>query len=96
MTLRDPCHRLPDQLLALAEPVGYGRVRPGPRLSHETLADMVGLRRETVTLSLGCGASVPSGSSGTGSCSTGGGSPCCGTAASTDAWRPGRQGASSQ
>jgi CRP/FNR family cyclic AMP-dependent transcriptional regulator len=51
LTMRDPCQRLADQLLALADQPD-SRSCPG-RLSHEALADMLGLRRETVTLHLG-------------------------------------------
>jgi CRP/FNR family cyclic AMP-dependent transcriptional regulator len=58
MALRDPTRRLARQLLALQETLGH---KPGneetwarlaPRLTHQTLADMLGLRRETVTLHL--------------------------------------------
>jgi CRP-like cAMP-binding protein len=54
MCLRDPTQRLAAQLLALAEAVGERREGWWhiPRLSHEGLADMLGLRRETVTLHL--------------------------------------------
>ena len=54
MCLRDPTQRLAAQLLALAEAVGrrQGNSVLAPRLSHEALADMLGLRRETVTLHL--------------------------------------------
>lgn len=56
LALRNPDQRIADQLLALAEDCGND---PGatrwwvPRLSHEALADMLALRRETVTLHLG-------------------------------------------
>lgn len=52
MTMRDPTQRLAAQLLALAG-AGYtprGRVVRTPRISHESLADLIGVRRETVTL----------------------------------------------
>lgn len=53
LTLRDPSQRLAAQLLALAEPADRGGDQAvAPRLSHETLADLLGLRRETVTLHL--------------------------------------------
>jgi CRP-like cAMP-binding protein len=54
LALRDPSQRLAAQLLALAaaEEPGPGGAR-ARRLSHETLADLLGLRRETVTLHLG-------------------------------------------
>ncbi|MDQ6901229.1 MAG: Crp/Fnr family transcriptional regulator [Candidatus Dormibacteraeota bacterium] len=54
MSLRDPSQRLAGQLVALAENVGeqQGEWWFTPRLSHEALADMLGLRRETVTLHL--------------------------------------------
>jgi CRP/FNR family transcriptional regulator len=51
MVIRDPGQRLAARLLALADGAG---LEPGghaviPRVSHEKLADMLGLRRETVT-----------------------------------------------
>ena len=54
MCLRDPTQRLAAQLLALAEAVGEQRDGwwVSPRLPHEGLADMLGLRRETVSLHL--------------------------------------------
>jgi CRP/FNR family transcriptional regulator len=52
LSMRDPCQRLAAQLLALAARA-EARLSWSPRLSHEALADMVGLRRETVTLHLG-------------------------------------------
>lgn len=53
LALHDPDQRIAAQLLALSEAgrAGSGEAR-SPRLSHETLADLVGLRRETVTLHL--------------------------------------------
>jgi CRP-like cAMP-binding protein len=53
---REPSRRLARQLLALGEYVGSRQgdvVVLRPRLSHQMLADMLALRRETVTLSLG-------------------------------------------
>jgi CRP/FNR family transcriptional regulator len=56
MTLRDPSQRLAAQLLSLAEAeddAGPAAAEAQcPRLSHDALADLVGLRRETVTLHL--------------------------------------------
>ncbi|MDQ6945453.1 MAG: Crp/Fnr family transcriptional regulator [Actinomycetota bacterium] len=54
MSLRDPSQRLAGQLVALAENTGeqLGEWWLTPRLSHQALADMLGLRRETVTLHL--------------------------------------------
>lgn len=55
MALRDPTQRLARQLLALSETFGRREgagVVLGRRLTHQTLADMLGLRRETVTLHL--------------------------------------------
>jgi CRP-like cAMP-binding protein len=55
MALRDPTQRLARQLLALGETVGRrdaGHVILTQRLTHQTLADMLGVRRETVTLHL--------------------------------------------
>jgi CRP/FNR family cyclic AMP-dependent transcriptional regulator len=52
---REPGRRLARQLLALGEYLGTpqpGRILLRPRLSHQMLADMLGLRRETVTLHL--------------------------------------------
>jgi CRP-like cAMP-binding protein len=52
---REPARRLARQLLALGEYVGRperGRILLRPQLSHQMLADMLGLRRETVTLHL--------------------------------------------
>ncbi len=52
---KEPGRRLARQLLALGEYVGTrerGRILLRPRLSHQMLADMLGLRRETVTLHL--------------------------------------------
>jgi len=55
VALRDPTLRLAKQLLALAKYLGR-RDQAGivlePRLTHQMLADMLGLRRETVTLHL--------------------------------------------
>lgn len=54
LTLRDPGQRLAAQLLALSETADdrHPRDASSPRFSHETLADLLGLRRETVTLHL--------------------------------------------
>lgn len=54
LALRQPTERLAAELLALAETSAGGgstTVRI-PRLSHQALGDMLGLRRETVTLHL--------------------------------------------
>jgi CRP-like cAMP-binding protein len=56
IALRDPDQRIAGQLLALAAECQDGAHSPRwrvPRLSHEALADMLALRRETVTLHLG-------------------------------------------
>jgi CRP/FNR family transcriptional regulator len=55
MALRDPSQRLARQLLALGETLGRvegTRVVLRQRLTHQMLADMLGIRRETVTLHL--------------------------------------------
>lgn len=55
MALRDPTQRIARQLLALAATLGRTegrRVVLAQRLTHQTLADMLGIRRETVTLHL--------------------------------------------
>ncbi|HEY7201240.1 MAG TPA: helix-turn-helix domain-containing protein, partial [Candidatus Dormibacteraeota bacterium] len=45
--------RIAAQLLALSDMNGDGRREAAsPRLSHEAIADLLGLRRETVTLHL--------------------------------------------
>ena len=52
---REPGRRLARQLLALGEYLGShegGGIVLRPKLSHQMLADMLGLRRETVTLHL--------------------------------------------
>lgn len=56
MTLRHPLQRLASHLLTLAHAIGRakGEVLQLPsRLTHQALADMLGLRRETVTVCLG-------------------------------------------
>lgn len=56
VVLHDPTQRLGRQLLALGENLGRkqgNRVALKPRLTHQMLADMLGVRRETVTLHLG-------------------------------------------
>lgn len=55
MVLRDPSQRLARQLLALGETMGRPEgawVGLKRRLTHQMLADMLGIRRETVTLHL--------------------------------------------
>ena len=55
MVLRNPARRIAKQLLALADVVGEPagqRIKFQPRLTHQAMADMLGLRRETVTLHL--------------------------------------------
>lgn len=56
VALHDPTQRLGRQLLALGDTLGRkhgNRVALGTRLTHQMLADMLGVRRETVTLHLG-------------------------------------------
>ena len=51
--LNDPGRQLARQLLALGDTVGHpdgGSVALDPRITHQMLADMLGVRRETVTL----------------------------------------------
>ncbi len=53
--LNDPGRQLARQLLALGDTLGRredGWVALDPRITHQMLADMVGVRRETVTLHL--------------------------------------------
>lgn len=55
MALRDPARRIAARLLALARVAGENggdRVRLPHRVTHQTLAEMSGIRRETVTLHL--------------------------------------------
>lgn len=54
LSLRDPSQRIAAQLLAMADAAerADGEQTVAPRLSHEALADLLGLRRETVTLHL--------------------------------------------
>ncbi|HYW25136.1 MAG TPA: Crp/Fnr family transcriptional regulator [Terriglobales bacterium] len=53
LMLRDPGQRIAAQLLALSDRADGQQVEAwSPRLSHEALADLLGLRRETVTLHL--------------------------------------------
>jgi len=54
--LHDPTQRLARQLLALGETLGRkqgDRLALTPRITHQMLADMLGVRRETVTLHIG-------------------------------------------
>ncbi len=56
MAIRDPTRRLARQLAALANGLGQpaahnGRALPKP-ITHQLLADMLGMRRETVTIHL--------------------------------------------
>ena len=57
MVIRDPTRRLARQLLALTRVVGQhadqDRVTLPRTITHQVLADMLGVRRETVTLHLG-------------------------------------------
>lgn len=53
MILNDPGRQLARQLLALGDTVGHpdgGSIALDPRITHQMLADMLGVRRETVTL----------------------------------------------
>jgi CRP/FNR family cyclic AMP-dependent transcriptional regulator len=55
LALHDPSQRLARQLLALGQTLGHpsdGDVVIEYRLTHQMLADMLGMRRETVTLHL--------------------------------------------
>jgi CRP/FNR family transcriptional regulator len=56
IALHDPTRRIARQLLALSKSFGSGAgdvVVLRPRITHQMLADMLGVRRETVTLHLG-------------------------------------------
>jgi CRP/FNR family transcriptional regulator, cyclic AMP receptor protein len=56
IVLHDPTQRLARQLLALGETLGRkqgDRLALTPRITHQMLADMLGVRRETVTLHIG-------------------------------------------
>jgi CRP-like cAMP-binding protein len=55
VALRDPTQRLARQLLALGETLGRkqgDKVALRPRITHQMLADMLSVRRETVTIHL--------------------------------------------